>query len=138
MQQLSAAQSLQELKHQYRKLVAKHHPDRGGNVIFMQALNAKYAMLQERFTDDKSCANDENFAENSDYCGEFLGLKTGEKIYINSTASEVLEVTQTAFRVVAQGRNRQAWFDLQTGIGLYNRKLRAGFEPVTRPREFRH
>ncbi|MFT7129254.1 MAG: hypothetical protein ACI89U_001368 [Gammaproteobacteria bacterium] len=136
MQQLSAAQSLSELKYHYRKLVAKHHPDRGGNVIYMQALNAKYDRLQGRFTSHKRSANDDDFSSKNTQRDNFLNLQAGEKIFINSTVSEVIKVTATAFRVVAKGRSRQAWFDINTGIGLYNEKLRASFEPIERPKKF--
>ena len=37
--------TLEELKAQYRKLAMQHHPDRGGNLEAMQAVNAEYDRL---------------------------------------------------------------------------------------------
>lgn len=37
--------TLEELKKQYHKLAIKYHPDRGGNVADMQAVNAEYDAL---------------------------------------------------------------------------------------------
>ena len=38
-------QTIEELKKQYRELAHKHHPDRGGNVDTMKAVNAEYDAL---------------------------------------------------------------------------------------------
>ena len=34
--------TLEELKAEYKKLVMKHHPDRGGDTATMQEINAEY------------------------------------------------------------------------------------------------
>ena len=125
MQQLAAAQSLAELKSQYRKLVSIHHPDRGGDVSVMQALNTQYELMYERFYIKGAGANDAAVMSE-----DFSVLEVGANIYINSTCCEVLELTATAFRVVVLGRSRQAWFDLEAGKGLYNTRLRASFKPI--------
>lgn len=40
--------TVDELKRQYKTLAFKHHPDRGGNVEDMQAINAEYDALFAR------------------------------------------------------------------------------------------
>lgn len=39
--------TLDDLKHEYRRLVMLHHPDKGGNTATMQAINAEYAAKHE-------------------------------------------------------------------------------------------
>lgn len=150
MQQLATAQSLSELKYQYRKLAAIHHPDRGGSVVYMQEINAQYDLLHERFIGNDCCANDEQNCYDScsthsskqnpyyDQKEDFSQLNPGDFLFVNNTLSEVLEISVTAFRVVAKGRNRQAWFGIDDGIGLYNKKLHASFNPIPRPSSQKH
>jgi len=125
MQQLAAAQSLNELKYQYRRLAAIHHPDRGGCNMQMQTLNSRYEQLHLQFIGKNAHAANQGFDDHPD----FSQLCCGDLLYINNTLSEVLEVTNRGFRVVAKGRARQAWFDLNTGLGMFNRRLQAGFAP---------
>lgn len=40
-------ETIDELKRQYKTLAFKHHPDRGGKVEDMQAINAEYDALFE-------------------------------------------------------------------------------------------
>ena len=44
-------QTLEELKSQYRKLAIKHHPDRGGDLETMKAVNNEYDELFPRLKD---------------------------------------------------------------------------------------
>ena len=41
-------QTLEELKKQYKQLVFKHHPDKGGKTSDMQEINAEYDSLFAR------------------------------------------------------------------------------------------
>ena len=125
MQQLAAAQSLNELKYQYRRLAAIHHPDRGGCNMQMQTLNSRYEQLHLQFISKNAPAANQGLDQSPD----FSQLCCGDLLYINNTLSEVLEVTNRGFRVVAKGRARQAWFDLNTGLGMFNSRLQAGFAP---------
>ena len=43
--------TLEELKAQYRKLAFQHHPDRGGNVDAMKAVNSEYDELFPKLKD---------------------------------------------------------------------------------------
>lgn len=43
--------TLEELKKQYKKLAFQHHPDRGGDVEIMKAINNEYDELFARFKD---------------------------------------------------------------------------------------
>jgi len=125
MQQLATAQSLSELKYQYRRLAAIHHPDRGGCSEQMQRLNNRYEQLHLQFISKSASAANQDLGDSPD----FSQLCCGDLLYINNTLSEVLEVSDRGFRVVAKGRARQAWFDLDTGLGLFNNRLQAGFTP---------
>ena len=44
-------ETLEELKAQYKQLAKKHHPDKGGNTVAMQAINAEYDALFPRLKD---------------------------------------------------------------------------------------
>ena len=44
-------QTLEELKSQYRELAMHHHPDKGGNVEVMQAINNEYDELFAKLKD---------------------------------------------------------------------------------------
>ena len=115
---LSSARNLKELKTNYRKLAAQYHPDRGGNVSLMQAINEQYQNLHSRL---KSAANDHQREE------DFSHLSAGDSIYVNGTLCEVLEVTEYYFRVLASGRNRQAQMCKTSGRGRFNPRLRASY-----------
>ena len=56
MNSLASARTLQELKSHYRRLAARHHPDKGGSGILMQTINVQYQDLQMRL---KQAANDQ-------------------------------------------------------------------------------
>ncbi|MNK11856.1 DnaJ domain protein [compost metagenome] len=40
--------TLDEVKAKYKKLALEHHPDRGGDTVTMQAINAEYAFASAR------------------------------------------------------------------------------------------
>ena len=48
MQYFENVKTVDELKRQYKALAFKHHPDRGGKVEDMQAINAEYDALFAR------------------------------------------------------------------------------------------
>ncbi|MDE6201552.1 MAG: molecular chaperone DnaJ [Clostridiales bacterium] len=48
MKYFNNVNTVDELKRQYKTLAFKHHPDRGGNVEDMQAINAEYDIIFER------------------------------------------------------------------------------------------
>lgn len=150
MAHLASAQSLKELKTIYRKLASIHHPDRGGCVESMQQLNRQYQMHQERL---KLAANDPLFSVSRFMSKEsrwepgysrnkppyqplcdFSSIAVGDKVYINATLCKVLGVTDDSFRAQAIGRERQSVFDKKTGIGIFNRRLRASYSPLGRER----
>lgn len=41
--------NLDELKREYRRLCMLHHPDRGGDTVIMQAINAEYDAVFPRY-----------------------------------------------------------------------------------------
>ncbi|WIO73147.1 hypothetical protein QP938_07435 [Porticoccaceae bacterium LTM1] len=150
MAHLASAQSLKELKTIYRKLASIHHPDRGGCVESMQQLNLQYQLHQERL---QLAANDPLFSVSTHSSWEngwesihsrnkqptpppcnFNSIAVGDKIYINATLCKVLGVTDDSFRAQAIGRERQSVFDKKTGIGIFNRRLRASYSPLDRQR----
>lgn len=54
-------QTLEELKKEYKKLVFKHHPDRGGNTADMQEINAEYEKLFARLKNVHRSASGETY-----------------------------------------------------------------------------
>lgn len=122
MASLAIAQTLPELKQMYRRLAAVHHPDKGGCDQKMQILNKQYRIMQKRL---KHSANDADISVD-----DFSNITVGTRLYINRTPVEVLWVSESSFRVVAEGRCRQAQFDKATGLGRFNPRLKASFTPI--------
>jgi len=54
-------QTLEELKQQYKKLVFKHHPDKGGKTSDMQEINAEYDKLFARLKNVHKSASGETY-----------------------------------------------------------------------------
>lgn len=127
MTHFSSLTTTAELKRHYRKLACQFHPDRGGDVHAMQAINSEYQATLNRLQNKK------RFTQ---FCN-FKHIAVGDTLYVNGTEAEVIEVHHTTFRAVAKGRSRQAVFDKNTGYGKYNRRLRASMENIDW-REFSH
>ena len=53
--------TLEELKKEYKKLVFKHHPDRGGNTADMQEINAEYDTLFQKLKNVHKSASGETY-----------------------------------------------------------------------------
>lgn len=52
--------TLDQLKHEYRRLVMIHHPDKGGDTATMQAINAEYEAKHEALKNAWNAAHDED------------------------------------------------------------------------------
>ena len=48
MKWFTNCKTLEDLKAEYKKLVFKHHPDRGGDTATMQEINGEYEVMFER------------------------------------------------------------------------------------------
>ena len=127
MTDLASAQSLDELKGMYRRLVAIYHPDRGGSTLAMQKLNSEYQLLTEQLKKSEARI----------LAADFSRIKVGTRLYVNTTKVEVLQVERDRFRVVALGRCRQAVFCRKTGLGLYNHRQKASYFPIKRQNKSR-
>ena len=126
MLNMNSARTLKELKHNYRRLASRHHPDKGGSLTSMQKINNQYQRLLRQFT---VSAND---AFDLPKKG-FYHLQPGSQLFVNSTACEVLEVDRSSFLVAAKTKNKIARFDINTGVCMTNPKWQAGFEPRLKP-----
>ena len=122
MATLANAKSLRELKALYRRYASLHHPDKGGCALTMQKINRQYEAMKVKLKQAEQQAQVISY--------DFSSVTIGSKVYVNNTAAEVIDVNERYFRVVAIGRNRQAQFDKKTGLGRFNSKLRAGFQPL--------
>ena len=54
-------ETLEDLKKQYKKLVFKHHPDKGGKTADMQEINAEYDALFAKLKNVHKSANGETY-----------------------------------------------------------------------------
>ena len=54
-------QTLEELKKEYKKLVFKHHPDKGGRTEDMQEINAEYDRLFQKLKNIRKSAKGETY-----------------------------------------------------------------------------
>ena len=118
MDVLIEATNIQELKQNYKRLANLFHPDRGGDPVQMQKLNSLYNSCIQKLKYLTQNAKE-----------DLTEIKPGHRIYVNGTPCEVLEVKKDSFRVVAIGRNRQAVFNKFTGVGKYNKRLKASLDP---------
>ena len=112
MTQLNQAQSIQELKVAYHQLAKSFHPDCGGSNQLMLQLNHVYQLRKKLLSNSKK---------------SFSELKIGDTIFINRTEAVVILVTQNTFIARAKGRSKQAWFDINTGIGVDYPYYKASF-----------
>lgn len=58
-------ESLQELRKQYKELLKIHHPDNGGDVSYMQEINAEYERLFKALKDRHDSKTTENDRANT-------------------------------------------------------------------------
>ena len=123
MASLAVATTLPELKQLYRRYASKLHPDKGGCNERMQILNKQYRIMRQRL---KQAANDPWHSQYNPQ-PSFDQLKVGDTLYVNNTRCEVINTNSRYFRVVAIGRSRQAQFDIETGTGRFNPRLKATF-----------
>ena len=68
-------QTLEELKSQYKKLVMKHHPDRGGNHETMVEINLEYEKLFEVLKDTHKTKDGKTYTkQNNETPHDFINL----------------------------------------------------------------
>jgi len=66
MEYFKNANTLQELRKQYRDLLKIHHPDNGGNVSDMQEINAEYDRLFKVLKDRHNSSSDASKENNKE------------------------------------------------------------------------
>lgn len=98
------------LKSQYRKLVKKHHPDKGGSVEIMKLINYEYARLCKVFQYKPKSLND---------------VRVGCSIIVNKSKCIVTAVEENCFKAKSLSTFREAYFSKETGYALLNFKYRA-------------
>ena len=99
-----------DLKSKYRKLSLMYHPDKGGELQQMQAINEEYNMLKNTF---------------GIFPKDLRNVKVGNFIYINKSLSIVFKVEAKLFYAKSFHTGRVAMFVKDTGYGLFNFKIRA-------------
>jgi hypothetical protein len=99
-----------DLKSKYRKLSLAYHPDRGGQVEKMQAINEEYNMLKNTFG---------VFPKNLKI------VEVGNFVYVNKSLCIVFKVEKRLFYAKSFTTGRISMFAKDTGYGLFNFKIRA-------------
>ncbi|MCB2195667.1 MAG: hypothetical protein KQH79_07390 [Bacteroidetes bacterium] len=99
-----------DLKSMYRRLSFLYHPDKGGQVEKMQAINAEYNMLKNTF---------------GKFPQDLRKVRVGNFVYVNKSLSVVTKVEQKLFYAKSFKTGRVAMFAKDTGYGVFNFKLRA-------------
>ena len=133
MATLATAQSMAELKNVYRRLAAIHHPDRGGSSRSMQRVNRQYQAMQEKLKVRMRRTEARKSAAKRPRVDDFSRLQPGTILFVNTTACEVLHVTKTTFHAIALCHRRRAVFCRKTGVGKFNKNIRASFTRQRRP-----
>ena len=99
-----------DLKSKYRKLSLAYHPDKGGELKKMQAINEEYNRLKNTF---------------GIFPKDIRNVKVGNFIYVNKSLCIVFKVEDKLFYAKSFNTGRVAMFDKNTGYGLFNFKIRA-------------
>ncbi len=99
-----------DLKSTYRKLSHLYHPDKGGQLEKMQAINEEYNMLKQTFG---------IFPKNLRY------VRVGNFVYVNKSLCIVTKVEEKLFYAKSFMTGRVAMFAKDTGYGLFNFNIRA-------------
>lgn len=75
MKYFTNIQTLEELKKEYKKLALENHPDRGGDVEVMKAINAEYDIMFNKVKDIHINAKGETYTkENTETPSEFKDI----------------------------------------------------------------
>ncbi len=99
-----------DLKSLYRKLSFLYHPDKGGQVEQMQAINAEYNLLKDTF---------------GKFPKSLKQIRVGNFVYVNKSLCLVTKVENKLFYAKSFKTGRVAMFDKSTGYGVFNFKIRA-------------
>lgn len=99
-----------DLKSRYRKLSLVYHPDKGGEVEKMQAINEEYNMLKHTFG---------IFPKN------LMNVKVGNFVFVNKSLCIVFKVERRLFYAKSFNTGRVSMFAKDTGFGVFNFKIRA-------------
>lgn len=59
--------SIDELKREYRRLAFIHHPDKGGNVLIMQAINSEYTTRLRYLANNPDACTGNNYDASEEY-----------------------------------------------------------------------
>lgn len=117
--------TLQEVKEVYRNLAKQHHPDRGGNLQIMQAINTQYAKAIEviakggKFTQDEAEAEilqAEAYQEAINKVVNLEGCKVeliGSWLWITGNTKEhkdILKADPAPFKWAKKKTDFSAWF----------------------------
>ena len=98
------------LKSKYRRLLLINHPDKGGKLDKMQAINEEYNMLKCTF---------------GIFPKDLKNIMVGNFINVNKSICVVTKVEDKLFIAKSFSTNRVAMFDKDTGYGVFNFKIRA-------------
>lgn len=98
------------LKLKYRQLSHIYHPDKGGELQKMQAINEEYNMLKQTF---------------GIFPKDIRKVKVGNFVYVNKSICIVFKVEDKLFYAKSFNTGRVAMFDKTTGYGLFNFKIKA-------------
>ncbi|MBU8892190.1 MAG: hypothetical protein KOO66_05390 [Bacteroidales bacterium] len=99
-----------DLKSMYRKLSLLYHPDIGGKLEKMKAINEEYNMLKHTF---------------GIFPKGLRSVKVGNFVFVNQSLCIVTKVEEKLFKAKSFETNRVAMFAKNTGYGLFNFKIRA-------------
>lgn len=86
----SEVKTLEELRNKYRDLLKKHHPDNGGDVTTMQAINAEYSEVFRALKAGAKIDNETTARKWSDAEDEALREALNKIIHLNGINVEIV------------------------------------------------
>lgn len=128
--------TLEELKKEYKKLVFKHHPDKGGRTEDMQEINAEYDALFHRLKNTHKSASGETYTAKQETTETPEQFKTileklihldgieieicGTWIWISGNTYENREILkELRFKY---SKNKNAWYYHEEGYRKHSKK----------------
>lgn len=110
MNYFSEILSKSQLKKTFRNLAFSNHPDLGGKTSVMQKINEEYMFLNKSLNKIPDMLTE---------------VCVGNRIFVNESTCIVTEVDGNLFKAKALISKREAYFDKESGFGLFNFKIRA-------------
>jgi hypothetical protein len=120
----SGIDTLDDLKLEYRRLAMLHHPDRGGSVQAMQAINAEYKALFDSIATDETTERSDEYPSIVQKIIHLPGINielVGNWIWVTGATYPVRDALKAAGMRWSKGKT--AWYWHPDGYKHHGRRV---------------